>query len=238
MLNIIYSIYNPKPHVIETHLNNWKSYGDLLEKVNIILIDDGSILPIDFEIDFPINLTIARIKEDIYWNVGGAQNLGHYLANDDWCFSTDIDHILTKESCNKLFDYNKESGNVYWFIRIKDNKVYKQHQNTFLIHKKDYNKIDGYDEDLSGNGGYNDALIRELMLHHNLKFENLDVNIMLYTDLSYSSLSGFVKKGVPINYIKMNNKISAMHNNSYIHSPILNFTWSITKKVSYNELLK
>jgi len=226
MLNIIYSIYNPKPHVIETHLNNWKSYGDLLEKVNIILIDDGSILPIDFEIDFPINLTIARIKEDIYWNVGGAQNLGHYLANDDWCFSTDIDHILTKESCNKLFDYNKESGNVYWFIRIKDNKVYKQHQNTFLIHKKDYNKIDGYDEDLSGNGGYNDALIIAKMQYYKLKFVNTDILVHLNENLSLNTKEYF-KKGVPVNYQKFVSKVNEMQKGTYKQKSILNFNWKI-----------
>lgn len=227
MLNIIYPVYNPKPETLKRHLDNWKSYPEELKsQVRIVIVDDGSKEPV--KLDIPLPHIIARIEEDIYWNVCGAQNLGHYLIDrNEWSFSTDIDHILYPQECEKILRLKKETGNVYWFVRIKEGKIYKQHQNTFLIHCSDFFKIGGYDEDLAGNSGYNDALLIAKMKYYGLSFVNTDIKVNLYENMGINC-NGYVKQGLDKNLMKYQIKVMEMVNHKYQPGNILRFRWRIT----------
>jgi len=234
MLNIIYPIYNPKPHVLETHLNNWRDYSiELRKQIKIILIDDCSTPPIKFNPSFELNYTVARIKEDIYWNVCGAQNLGHFIADDDWCFSSDIDHILLKEDCQRILDLPKKINSVYWFRRYKLGKPWKPHSNSFLIHKKDYLNIGGYDEDLAGNGGYNDEIIILKMQYFGLNLMNTNIPIYLDENLSFT-FKGFIKKGIGLNSAKYYRKKRYMKEGKYVPFKPLNFNWEIINEYNFS----
>jgi len=229
VLYILYPIYNPKPHVLPFHYDNWNEYPEELKKqIHVIMVDDCSKPPIKFKPPLP-NYTHMRIKEDIYWNASGTKNLGfNFIPNNTWVFASDIDHILTATDCQKCIDLYKEKNKVYWFRRIKDGKFYKQHANTFLINSDDYMKIGGYDEDFGGNGGYNDTLLSLKMRYYRLRFVNTYINIYLDENLSYTT-KDFVKKGVEVNFRKLHNKRKKMLKGTYEQESILNFEWEIVK---------
>jgi len=227
MLNIVYPIYNPKPHVLEYHYDNWNTYPEELKKqMHVIMVDDGSQPPIKFNPPLP-NYTHIRIEEDIYWNASGVKNVAfHVVPKDSWVFASDIDHILEASDCQKCIDLVKEKENVYWFIRIKEGIIYKQHPNTFLINSDDYWKFGGYDEDFAGNGGYNDVMTQNLMQYVGLKHINIPIVIYLNENLSYTTKS-FIKKGRKINKLKLDNKLRQLRQGIYMHPNNLNFTWRI-----------
>jgi len=84
-----------------------------MKKLHFILIDDCSDSKADLKINFPINLTLLRITDNIPWNQPGAKNLGFKFAKIDWIFTSDIDHVLQPEMCGKLIELKKEKKTVY-----------------------------------------------------------------------------------------------------------------------------
>ena len=183
MFNIIYCLYNLQEELKQIHIDNWKKYPkELRKKINIILVDDYSDIPFELDLDFPINLTVVRVMNDKGYNIGGAKNLGFYIANEDWCFSSDIDHILIAEECRRCLDLKKERNKVYYFERWLSNGRYyfKRHKNTYIIHKNDFYKVGRYDEDFTPHYGYEDEWLKFLMEKRGIKFADTDIKVILY----------------------------------------------------------
>ena len=182
-LTIIYSLYNVQDKLKQIHIDNWKTYPDeLKENINIILVDDCSDTPFDLELDFPINLTVARITTDVGYNIGGAKNLGFYLASKGWCFSTDIDHILPAEECKKCLSLRKKRNKLYQFYRYLPNGVLyeKIHGNTYMIHKEDFWGVGGYDEDFTPRYGYEDTWLKFLLFNTGIRTIGTNIHVILY----------------------------------------------------------
>lgn len=232
-ISVIHPIYNTTPEVIAHHVKTWKKYGPLLPTMEIILIDDGSTEPLLVDIDYKINLKIVRISKDIYWNIGGALNLGYMIAENNWCVTCDIDHSLTESNLRKLFYLQKEKGNIYFFKRMKGFKEHKPNAwpNIYCMNRGDYWSTGGYDEDLAGNGGYNDSMIQALMRKQRLKFVKTDIEIEMREEFAYTA--NHVKKGREVNAKKVNAKRKEISNMAYEHPPVLNFPWHITKDLRY-----
>jgi len=229
MISIVYPIYNLTEEQKSIHINNWKSYPiSLLEQVEIILVDDYSDSPLTLNIDFPINLTIARIIEDKYYNIGGAKNLGMTLAKDGWIFSSDIDHILTKDSLEKILNASLKKDTVYSFRRIQIRRngsmeARPPHANSFMIEKGVFWKCGGYDEDMSGiNGyGYEDALLNhQIDLHYNRDL--LDISLIECEIFKTNRVS----RDSSTNLKLLQNKIS---DKGYVNGKVLRFKWEILK---------
>jgi hypothetical protein len=120
--------------------------GIIDQGLKTVIIDDCSIEPLG-SID---GIRVARITDDIKWNQPGARNLGFHIC-EGWIICADIDHLVTKENMEQLKNTNLRRGCVYYLGREDTNSV-----NIYLIHKDDFEKIGGYDEDFCGNYGYDD----------------------------------------------------------------------------------
>ena len=235
MINITYPIYKPSQKVIDTHLANWRSWKkDTQRLVRVIIIDDGSPEPVDISPDFPMNLIVARINEDIYWNVGGAQNLAHHLApKNEWVLSTDIDHIVPEHTAINLSvqsDRHLDKNIAYQLTRKKNGSVYKTGPNTFFMYNQKYLDFNGYDEDLAGNGGFNDEMLKAKIRWAGMHIGKLD-DIWVDLDESLSLIGTVTKKGKEINLSKWQTKIGQMRNNTYKQGNSLRFTWKIIKEL-------
>ena len=93
-----------------------------------------------------------RVLDDIAWNAGGAVNLGFQEA-EGWVIYADIDHLITKEMIDEIGKWDLQKGTMYLFGR----KWIRNSDACYMIHKDDFEKIGGYDEDFSGHYGYVDV---------------------------------------------------------------------------------
>lgn len=222
-MNVCYTMYTPKEETIKKHLSTWKGYEELLRELHFIVVDDCSPKPVVLNPDFPINLTVARITDDIYWNLTGARNLAFHLASNDWCITTDMDHFFEKEQMRKIIYQTKEKGCVYYFKRFRDGKPCRTHLDTFLIHKEDFNKIGGYDEDMAGARGANEDLITAIIDHN--KLLRLQSDIEVHNDETHGKVGGYRREMVQTNYVKLRNKKRLMELGRFRPTKNLRFEW-------------
>lgn len=170
-LQLIYPYYE-NPGMLREQLKIWAEWPkELAEKVKIILVDDGSQRdPASAETGVhrqPPYLDLYRILINIPWNQNGAHNLGFHVADEGWCLTTDIDHVITKEQLRTILSLPLNSKQYYTFgrRRVRDpNTVYKRHPNSWLLTRKMFMDSGGYDEDFAGYYGSDVCFRRALTL--------------------------------------------------------------------------
>lgn len=170
-MTIIYTYYGQKERIP----------GILAEKhpdCRVVIVDDGSKTPLK---SLP-GVDVYRIEEDIPWNQPGARNLG-FSVSEGWIVCADIDHLVTKENVDALLKLKKEKGTIYYLGREDADSW-----NLYMIHKDDFEKLGGYDEDFCGHYGYDDTLFN-LMAHKNLNVKELrDIKAKVFAKESSSKL--------------------------------------------------
>lgn len=124
----------------------------LREHLHVIVVDDGSPHSPATGADIGCDLTIYRIGVDIRWNQDAARNIAVHHAATQWVLLTDIDHIVPRETWNRVVAGPLEKARVYRFGRVSAPKLdpYKPHPNSWLMTKGIYNRIGGYDERFAG----------------------------------------------------------------------------------------
>lgn len=117
-------------------------------------VDDGSTQePLTAE-DMPEGWDLHRIEQDLKWNYNGARNLCMHVAPTDWVLCTDLDHLVTEpvlEDVDKLI--SMDMTKLYRFNRYhaKSNS-FKPHGSSWLVHKEEFWKRGGYQEETTGYG--------------------------------------------------------------------------------------
>jgi hypothetical protein len=177
MVTIIYSYYGQKERIP----------GILAEKhpqTRVIIVDDHSKEPLG-----KLNgIDVYRIDEDIAWNCGGATNLG-FQESEGWVVYADIDHLITKKNVEEILQIKKERGTIYLLGR----KFEREALACYLIHKDDFEKVGGYDEDFSGHYGYMDLMFilhcradLKVVERRDIKVEYFDDAVDLDRDESFN----------------------------------------------------
>ena len=204
-ITIIYTYYGQKERI----------RGILKEKhpdARVIIVDDCSPRPLG-KLD---GIDVYRVMEDIAWNQPGSKNLGFQQAKG-WIVCADIDHLVTKQNVEDILKLKKKRGTVYYLGR-EDNNSW----NVFLIHKKDFELIGGYDEDFSGNYGYDDIdfLWR---CQRNLKVvEKREIKVKVYAKESSTNLNRDLTANRSVLEIKKDNIINT--------GKRIRFIWNTTTK--------
>jgi hypothetical protein len=132
--------------------------------------------------DLPYPFRLYRIEKDVRWNWIAARNIGAYEASPSWLFMTDMDHALTSDNAQAIVYLimagKLDRGTYYTFSRRDAPKLtpYKNHPNTYLIHRDLYWKNGGYDEEFSGFYG-TDGYYRKMLnrVAHSAHLEDLFV---------------------------------------------------------------
>jgi predicted glycosyltransferase involved in capsule biosynthesis len=143
----------PKLTVLYTYFGQKEMIPRILDEkqlgVRVVIIDDCSPIPLG-KIR---GADVYRIDDDIKWNQGGAKNLGFHVSAG-WVLYSDIDHLVSRRMQEKILKMDKEKGTVYFLGRDTDNKKVLS---VFLIHKDDFEKVGGFDEDFCGQHGRQEA---------------------------------------------------------------------------------
>lgn len=131
--------------------------------VRLIVVDDGSPRDPATPEDIGLPLEIYRIKVDVRWNQDAARNLGVDRSQTKWLFLTDIDHLIPEKTFARVLEGPLERKNVYRFSRVNDVTFdnYKPHPNSWMMTRKMWERIGGYDERFAGYYGTDgDFLVR------------------------------------------------------------------------------
>jgi len=214
MLTIVYPYYN-SIKAVEIQIDNWSQYPiELMKKLHFIMIDDCS----NSKADLAIN-----------WNQPGAKNLGFKFSKTDWVFTSDIDHVLQPEMCEKLIELKKDKKTVYYFSRLTDKGESRDsHPNSFLIHKDVFWELGGYDEDFCGHYGYDDILLRTMIQSH-CKTEHLNsVHLINHPSLCSSDLDRNRRKNKRL----LKRKKKQLQKGKYQNKRILRFNWEVAKNLN------
>lgn len=166
LLSIVVNAYRAQP-ALDRQLALWRSYPDALrEAVEFVVVDDGSDPPLHITPDLaqaaqPLPVTLARIQQDIAWNMPGARNLGALLARGRWLLFHDVDHFLPAASLALLLQHRGalDGATLYRFARVEDGVAINPHINSFLCSRDGFWRAGGYDEDFAGHYGHEDACL-------------------------------------------------------------------------------
>ncbi|MDH5257444.1 MAG: glycosyltransferase family 2 protein [Gammaproteobacteria bacterium] len=212
-------------------LKEYASYSpELLDYIQFVLVDDCS--PIEPVIDKSLNLNIRylRITDDIKWNQPGARNLAAVYAASDKIVVTDLDLKLPEKTLRHLITVKNPGKTFYKFPRFDSNgnKIHS-HPNTFFFSRARFFRFHGYDEDFSGDYGYDDVFFYRWQRYNGTRFltfkdEYRVIAPAVERDASYHSLV----RDLSHNEAIYNNKINLIkkYGPAKGHSrKCLNFNW-------------
>lgn len=173
--------YYRNPRMLGLQMDEWDGYPP---GFRFVIVDDGSPEPaMDVVNRHPViyddRLRVYRIDRDIPWNRGGARNLGTRLAETEWVVHVDIDHLLPAGCAESLLTEPVDPRHWYRFPRFRYGRAdetrqkddipddmefgeVKPHIDSYLITRKNFWRVGGYDEDYSGCLGGGSPFLKSL----------------------------------------------------------------------------
>jgi len=160
---------------LESLLRTYATYsGDLLDRVQFVVIDDASPIPVEIPPDIEINLLLLRINDDIPWNQPGARNLGVVYSRSDKVLITDLDHEIPENTLHYVLQMRNPGRTMYKIRRLDEkNNPIRPHPNTFVLSRARFLRYYGYDEDFCGHYGFDDSIFRRWQRNHGTRFRYL-----------------------------------------------------------------
>ena len=138
---------------LKKSLKSWLSYGKADE---IIIVDWSSNIPFTFSHS---KVKIFRVEQESSWCLSMAYNLAASLAQGDVLYKLDADYII-KEG---FFEQHIPENSFYcgnYKIARNDNE---RHLNGCLVvSKKDFDKVNGYNENITSYGWEDSDLYNRL----------------------------------------------------------------------------
>lgn len=166
-LTLVYPYYEC-PQFFARQLAHWTMLSALPGLAawdwSVIVVDDGSPMTsarAAMPHDMPAWLRLFRIDINVPWNWLAARNIGAHHADDGWLLLTDMDHVVPVETLRSVLYGDHNPDYVYGFSRREHTgEAIHPHSASFLMTRRMFWTIGGYDETLSGVYG-TDGLYRK-----------------------------------------------------------------------------
>jgi glycosyl transferase family 2 len=147
--------YYRNPRFLGVQISWWSTFPEWLRAhLTAIIVDDGSPEPASEvlrNVRHPFPIRLFRIQEDRRWNWLAARNIGFRHAPEGWCLVTDIDHVIPQTTANAVVYGEHDPNVIYGFSRREYTGVMvPPHPNSWLMTRKMFWRVGGYDEALSG----------------------------------------------------------------------------------------
>jgi len=189
MLDVIYTYFN-QSNLLETYISHWNNNlsKEIRQKINFIIVDDYSTkkaIDVIRNENINFNLQCYYITENKGYNTGGARNLGVCKSKNSNILILDFDMVvyesllqeLLKWEINEQICYRFQQCTIRGFNFEKNKLDYKVLNSAMYLKKSIYVKAGGYDEDFSGNYGYEDVYFRDCLKDiYNIKFKYINKN--------------------------------------------------------------
>jgi hypothetical protein len=163
------------PSSLRDLLEHYAGYpAELLDRIQFVVVDDGSPMPPEASVDLDLNLLLLRVTEDIAWNLGGARNLGIVLARSDKVLVTDFDYLMPEATLRAMVERRNPGCWMYKLrCRRADGTPIRAHPNTFFCSRGRFLRFHGYDEEFAGHYGFEDSLFWRWQRYHGTRFRYL-----------------------------------------------------------------
>lgn len=118
----------------------------------LIVVDDGSSIPLPPEIFIFNKLKIYRVTEDLGFNSHGCRNLIMKEATNEWVILMDVDREFRPvETAYNIIKSTKLNTNCFYkFVAHANDNDSHRSVNDYLINRALFFKAGGYDEELIG----------------------------------------------------------------------------------------
>ena len=168
-ITINLSFYNQNEVLIK-QVNEWNSWRkEIRDQFSFCIVDDCSkklatdILCEDDGLDLSdLDLSIYRVKEDLYCNIAGVRNLSAKECKTEWMVILDMDTFIDESLAESMLELaDTPSGKCFKFNRRvlgnpRHPKNGQPHPAVCLLKLEDYWNVGGCEEDLVGHYGWTD----------------------------------------------------------------------------------
>lgn len=169
MLTICMAVYG-QPKMLAHQLATIDGYSQaVLDNLNVIIVDDHGDPEVEEwdAMQLSVNsVQLFRVDDDIPWNQMGARNLAMQHAKG-WCLMIDPDMVFSAEIMVRMLAAQEilQRGQVlkYGLKHKRSGKLDMSSPNTYMIHRDDFFKVGGYDEDFAGNKGWSDVQLLDTL---------------------------------------------------------------------------
>lgn len=158
--------YYENSEMFKIQQRTWASYPEeIRNNLQVIVTDDCSPnnhIAKSILTGTGVNISVYRLVRKIRWNWLACKNLGAFKATNPWLLVTDMDHLVSPEMAQILFEtlkVNEQTIYVPSRVNYPNLELYKPHPNSYVMTRKMYWQVGGYDEDYSGHYG-TDGLYR------------------------------------------------------------------------------
>lgn len=147
--------------------------AEVLDQLTVIVVDDHGDPPVAKRELKALAVGVAdvqlyRIINNFPWNQMGARNLGMHHAKG-WCAMLDPDMVIPASLIKKFVGCASrlQRGQVIRFaLKHANGRIDTSSPNTYLIHRDDFFRAGGYDEDYRGNKGWSDVQLLAILRAH------------------------------------------------------------------------
>jgi len=230
IISIVINCYRAQVALNE-QLASWRLYApEVLERVEFVIVDDGSDPAIQVDrssLPPAMRLVLARIDQDIPWNMPGARNLGALLARGEFLLLYDIDHFLSESALRVLLANAPSLSRTtnYKFSRTLKGETINSPVNCFLCSRDGFWQAGGYDEDFAGHYGHEDSyFLMAWQRHVGAMVLLTDIAFEVHTQYATAGLSRDTSR----NSALFRQKVEAGHQMSRTR---LRFPWAIVPAV-------
>jgi len=200
MVDIIFTYYNNPDHLYRyiEYLNSSVLNEELLNNVIFTFVDDYSdedkkAIDVFNKFELKINVKLFSILEDKGYNTGGARNVGCINASTNILASFDLDMIITNDNLSEIINLKHTiTDNICYKFRScvpvktfnykKGKWVHLNHRSSFIISKKLFCDGNFFDEDFSGQWGYEDFYFFRVLEHKQIPI--IPTKSLLFLDRS------------------------------------------------------
>lgn len=191
----------------------------------LIIVDDGSSLPITDYLSPGNKIRIFQVLKDYGFNSHGCRNLIMKQTTNDWVVLIDIDREFLEPEFvfNRLNTRPLNESTLYRFVAHSSLKESHKSVNDYLINRHHFFSAGGYDEEIIGQR-WGDREYFKQLLHYGNERILLDIDLLL-TRQSSVKIKGRAVSPFDIKGRKGEEDVKRRIKTPEPNKPILTFDW-------------